>query len=71
MLNLRQINQTDGLTSISNARRPPQSTIQFRVPSYLGNIGEPLDHGGATRFALLDDRHFSGETMNETFETMS
>ncbi|GJF00640.1 hypothetical protein PsYK624_169340 [Phanerochaete sordida] len=46
LLNLRHLNHTHEDASAVFAQQPSRFTLSFRAPSdFLGNIGEPLDHG--------------------------
>ncbi|EKM56359.1 uncharacterized protein PHACADRAFT_207613 [Phanerochaete carnosa HHB-10118-sp] len=51
MLNLRQLNHVEGESgSNSDAQHFSRFSVSFNVPSdFLGNIGEPLDHGQLER----------------------
>ena len=53
MFNLRQLNTGSSFTGGSGEPNAPWSTgLNFRAPSnLLGNIGEPLDHSQAERYA--------------------
>lgn len=54
MLNLRQLSHAAGEISSENGNSFRLS-ISFRPPSdFLGNIGEPLDHGQAGRMQNYD-----------------
>ena len=56
MLNLRQLNQINNTQTDSDPRHFSRLSIDFRVPSaFLGNIGEPLDHGQSERVSEDDD----------------
>lgn len=57
MLNLRQLNSANNAEADSDAQHLSQFSVDFRVPSnFLGNIGEPLDHGQSER--SYEDGHY-------------
>lgn len=64
MLNLRQSNRSGRPSSIdSRAQHFSQISVNFRVPSdFLGNIGEPLDHGQSDR--LCDGDYIDGSAVS-------
>ena len=55
MLNLRQLNKPGHSQSNSEDQHLSRFSISFCIPSSLGNIGEPLDHGQSQRYIYEDD----------------
>lgn len=48
MMNLRQLTRESSETHYAPGQAVSHRSVRFRVPSsFLGNIGEPLEHGDA------------------------
>ena len=68
MLNLRQSNKSERPSSVdSRARHFSRFSVSFRMPSdFLGNIGEPLDHGQSEWRLCEDDEPDNASVADST-----